>query len=185
MLGYGDQLMNGFVDQIRSVVPDPVFTQEGRRHVEAIQPHLVGIDFLVPEASVAGPGMGVKLFEQGVHGHPETGVPGRVRQVNEYLAGVDEIQVVVAAFVQVYGAIVGNDAVAPLVHIVEVPHVSRRFPEFHEGHAAHALCVTEIKAFAVVKLVELGKACHLRLGHAGGQRYITALGCQQAHQGKP
>ena len=41
-----------------------VFGNKRRTHVEAIQPHLVRIDLLVPEATLRCPRVGLILFEE-------------------------------------------------------------------------------------------------------------------------
>ncbi len=69
---------------------------EGAAHVDAIEPHLIGIHALVPEAARRGPRLRAQLLAQEIRRAPVALVTRPAREREEELARIDVVDVVVA-----------------------------------------------------------------------------------------
>lgn len=142
--------------------------QEGGTHIESVQPYLVLVDELVPVGSLQGAGMHLHLVYQHIHGFLVFGFARLAVEVEEHLAGVDVVDVVGRFVVEVNLSLLIDDGVAPLAYIVEVAALAGGFPHLQHGAATHSLRIAEEEAFAMIQLVGLGEALHLRVGKAAG-----------------
>ena len=68
------------------VVAGLILHVEGLGHIGAVQPHLPGIDVLVPEVALLGAGLGEQLAADGVDGLTVLLVPEDVVQDEQVLA---------------------------------------------------------------------------------------------------
>ena len=78
---------------------------EHLRHVEAVQPDLVGVDLLVPEVALVGAGLTLQLTAQGIDGAAVLLLAGEAVHIKENSAFADVVQVVVGLLVTAKAAI--------------------------------------------------------------------------------
>src|SRR3990172_165512 len=84
-----------------------ILSQEGSRHVNSIQPHLVGIDLLVPESIAFIARLGSQLFNQQIERLTIPLINGSFQSAEKQFAWVDLVEVV---FVHAIGA---DSAIGP------------------------------------------------------------------------
>ena len=89
--GEGD-LANDILERGGLAERGRVLREERTRHVHPVQPHLVRVDPFVPEAARPRARLGAQLVAQHVERGPVPGVRGLVREREQDLAGVDEVQ---------------------------------------------------------------------------------------------
>ena len=77
-----------------------VLREERARHVHAVEPHLVRIDPLVPEAARRRSRLGAKLVAQDLESRPVPRVAGLAQKGEEELSGIDEVEAVRIALVR-------------------------------------------------------------------------------------
>ena len=105
---------------------------KGNGHVLAIQPHLAGINLLMPEPAVAGAGLGVQLGAQQRGGLFVFFLSGLLIQEHELPPVVQVIQVACFPAVPGDAPVRGHHAVERVMNIIEVCTVSRqRVQHFH------------------------------------------------------
>ena len=67
MAGYCNKLIDNILIILYTVVTKSIFGIERCSHINAIQPHLIGINFLMPETSILIAWMGIELATQQVY----------------------------------------------------------------------------------------------------------------------
>ena len=101
-----------------------VFHIEGLGHVQAVQPDLVGIVFLVPEVAALAAGMGAQPSHVELDGLAVALVAGFVQPKEQRLAAVDAVDIVLVALIIGDGAVghdVGLQIAQDEVPVVPIP----------------------------------------------------------------
>ena len=148
---------------------------EGFRHVQAVQPHLVGIRLLVPESARLGAGLSVELLTSRQDRFRIADVRRDLVQGNQRPGGTDMVQIVILhpVFVQ--------DTVIPGVHIgVEFRDVigARHVQEAAQFQARGIIPL--VATFLSVQESGLGSPLDLGAHHPDGIRFrLRRAGCKQ------
>ena len=156
---------------------------EGLGHVQAIQPHLLRIDFFVPEASFRSAGLLPDLQVERIH-HLAVLLPaGQFIQAEEGAARADMVHGIGAALV-VRDAPVGvDDGIIPGIHIVEDGRIAVAVKHIQEGKQLQARGIVPLeRAFAPVQPGSVRAAGHLAAHHLYGQRRLGRTGGQGCEQ---
>ena len=118
----------------RRVVEKPAVVHEERlAHVDAVDPHLVRVDALVPEAAVGVLRDAVEGLAHGLRRRPVPRVARAFVQEQHEHAGLDVVEVVGAGLVPAEDALFVDVPVDPALDVVEVARVLRRV--VHLRHA--------------------------------------------------
>ena len=161
------------VSVFRGIVNGRIVGVEGLGHVQAVQPHLMGVGLLVPEAPFAGAGMVLELVAQGLHGGHPAGIAGAVVEDEEGVAGADVVGVEVGLLVLVDDAGGVHRSFVPVLHVIEnvlIPgSLAVCLPYFEEGHQLEAGGVVPLEpSLHPVEVCAVGAAGHLSADHAQG-----------------
>ncbi len=105
-VGCGYQKLVDHVQKIlRPVIPESIFGIKGSSHVEAVEPHLVRVDLLVPETALRSSGLGFELLPECMDHLLIYRIPRQVVEQEDHLAGVYMVKVVVLLFVCGYHSV--------------------------------------------------------------------------------
>ena len=122
-----------------------VLCVEGLGHVEAVEPHLAGIDFLVPESTLGRARLLFQLLVQAVHGAAVFRFAGDVVEREQGVSGADVVKGIIALFVfPAYCSCGVDDGVIPGVDVADGGLIA-----FHDGGIEESL---EFQAGSVVPL---------------------------------
>jgi hypothetical protein len=105
VFGDSDDLVGNVVKGGAVVEAEGVFRIEGLGHVEAIEPHLPGITFFVPEAAVLGAGVRGQLGAEEFCGFAVPFLAGHAVEAEDGFAGSDMVDVVIIELIAVDGTI--------------------------------------------------------------------------------
>ena len=158
----------------------PIDGHKRRCHVDAIEPHLMGIDKFVPIASVASLWMVLELLDE-LHLHAflillqllfgnllathETGILfNQVIDFANHPTSTNQVEVVGLHRALLDCAIVHTERVAPFLGILEVTTIARLAIEVEIGGAAHALGVAKEGHTAIIVEVKVWKSLEFALG---------------------
>ena len=115
------QLLRRITDTFLIAGHQAVLHIEGRRHMQPIQPHLIGIALLVPEATVRSAGLMTQLFPEDVRCSAVLFLPSRLVQVKQLAAITDIVQVkAVEGVIADTARIIGNESIHRILDVVEV-----------------------------------------------------------------
>ena len=146
---------------------------EGFRHVQAVQPHLIGIGLLVPEGAGLGAGLSVELLTGRQDRFRIADVRRDLVQGNQRPGGTDMVQIVILQLVfPADSPVFVQDTVIPGVHIgVEFRDV---IGERHVQEAAQFQArgiIPLVATFLSVQESGLGSPLDLRAHHPDGIRF--------------
>ena len=99
MMGSHQELIDDIGIIIHAAVAVGILGIEGGTHVDTVKPHLMGIDFLVPEASIVITGMIVELASHQVKRLAVLLLFGAIIDAEDKLTGVDAVQTEVLTLV--------------------------------------------------------------------------------------
>ena len=161
------------VSVFRGIIDGRIVGIEGLGHVEAVEPHLMGVGLLVPEAAFGGAGMVLQLVAEGLHGGHPAGVAGAVIEDVKGVAGADVVCVEVGLLVFVDNTGGVHRSFVPVLHIIEnvliLGSLAVGLPHFEEGHQLQAGGVVPLEpSFHSVQIGAVGAAAHLGPDHAQG-----------------
>ena len=139
-----------------------VLDQEGAIHVQSIEPDLVGVDLLVPVSAAWGAGMVLEFLPHEVHRLLVALVMGIVVQVEEVLAGSQQVPAVGTLVIPGHRAVGHHELLHPFRYpVLPLRMVQRRAGTPDELHG---------DAKAIVVLVQfLVSPRHQRKSHLFGQ----------------
>ena len=119
-LFHGEELLVGILAALAAVVSGLVLHVEGLGHKEPVQPYLLNIDVLVPEAVVRRAGVVVQLAADGVQGPAVFLLAGQVIEGKKGAAGGDVVQIEVFGGIGVDGAVLLDEKPHKAVAEVQV-----------------------------------------------------------------
>jgi hypothetical protein len=96
------KLVDNIIEYRRHVIPRGIFGIKRPCHIQAIQPHLVGVDLFVPESAAEGAHLMLKLVDQNTDRSSIPRVAGRLKQWEQQPARVNLIQVIFIYLVAAY-----------------------------------------------------------------------------------
>ena len=176
------KLLHGIVYQVGTPELRSVARQERRSHVKPVQPHLMRIDQLVPEAPFQRARMAAQLAYQHVHRFLVLPVLGFAVQVEQHFPRIDEIQVIICHLVFPDGSVGIDKGIAPLFHILVILALAGGFPHLQHRATSYALRIAEEQAFPMVELPRFGETRHFRTGKTLC-RFPVGIGSQR-HRSK-
>ena len=153
-------------------VATAIFGHERRAHVEPVEPHLVRVDLLVPESALARARMGAHLCPQQVGGLAEALFVGLVVEVEQELARVDVVDVILGRVVVEDGARGVYHRVGVGVDVVEDVFAAVAFGHFDEREELEPRAVVPAQRCPEVEVGRVGHAFHFRLRHQHRQRFV-------------
>ena len=186
----GHDVVVGGVLRLAGQEPGGVFDIEGIDHVDAVQPDLVGIDFLEPEGAGLGARLSVKLALDLLYGLAVFFVARLVVEVEKGFGGRDLVRAVAVGGVALDGAVVGDDAVVPLVDEVVDGGIPVRLEDVQIGTQLHAGGVAPFETpVCIVQIGRVSATGNLGMDHLLGKRVgLLAAGGEnreRKHTGSP
>ena len=137
--------------------PKVLFVQgiEGLGHVDAVQPHLVGVDGLVPEIPLMGAGLPAQLCPEEIRRPAVFFIPGALIQGKKHPALVDVVQVIGFRLEGADGTVLAHKVIHAFLDELEIARVAREMLHLRQGGEHTAVYVVPGGGLALPDLLHI------------------------------
>ena len=150
-------------------------------HVQAVEPHLRGVNFLVPEAALGSARLSLQLLAQGGGGLPVFLLPRHLIESEQVSSGQEVVEVVFVRLVSAYRPVVTDEAIRHALNVFEVSAVRRVEPDGLDAFQENALFVVPLLLLARLGRGRIFPERQHRVGHAPRQRRGLRPGGRRTH----
>ena len=165
-------LLDDFLISLRLVVAVSVFRQVRHAHIDAVQPHLVRIDLLMPETSVLVPGLPVELGTNQVQSFLILRVFRLLVDAEQDLARIDAVEAVFLYLVLLDGAVGIDHGIGIRQGIIEKLRVAITVVHIEHRSQFQPMTIVPLQSRLEIKHPRFGIPNHFRLCHTHRPRLL-------------
>ena len=156
-------------------------------HIQPVQPHLMRVDFLVPETAFLRPRMLRQLHKQTVIGQFPALVRLDVVQHIQERTAVHAVYIEIMHLVRLDIALVIDKLLGKLQHVVEISIIARSLIGLQHRFRYQSLSVVPFRCFHIIGAPQLRIMFHLARGEQTGirkviRRFVLRRFGKQAHR---